>query len=100
MGPAVGPVAGPLEEHHQGHPVGEGELGEAMPLRVRRPADRARLHREVLGADEDPGRVREAYGDAIYDRLAAVKAKYDPDNVFHHNQNIGPREMTARTVAA
>ena len=52
-----------------------------------------------LGADEEPDRVREAYGDAVYDRLANVKAKYDPDNVFHHNQNIGPREMTARAVA-
>ena len=53
-----------------------------------------------LGADEEPDRVREAYGDAVYDRLAGVKARYDPDNVFHHNQNIGPREMQARTVAA
>jgi FAD binding domain/Berberine and berberine like len=52
-----------------------------------------------LGADEEPDRVREAYGDAIYDRLAGVKAKYDPSNLFHHNQNIGPREMKARTVA-
>jgi FAD/FMN-containing dehydrogenase len=43
-----------------------------------------------LGADEDPGRVREAYGDALYDRLVEVKTKYDPDNVFHHNQNIRP----------
>jgi FAD/FMN-containing dehydrogenase len=44
-----------------------------------------------LGGDEDPGRVREAYGDSVYDRLSGVKAKYDPDNVFHHNQNIRPR---------
>ncbi|HEX6016979.1 MAG TPA: FAD-binding oxidoreductase [Burkholderiaceae bacterium] len=43
-----------------------------------------------LGADEDPGRVREAYG-AVYDRLVDVKTTYDPDNVFHHNQNIRPR---------
>ena len=45
-----------------------------------------------LGADEEPERVREAYGDAVYDRLAGVKASYDPGNLFHHNQNIGPRE--------
>jgi FAD/FMN-containing dehydrogenase len=44
-----------------------------------------------LGGDEEPGRVREAYGDAVYDRLVDVKTRYDPDNVFHHNQNILPR---------
>ena len=43
-----------------------------------------------LGNDEDPGRVREAYGDSVHDRLVAVKATYDPDNLFHHNQNIRP----------
>jgi FAD/FMN-containing dehydrogenase len=44
-----------------------------------------------LGGDESPDRVREAYGKLVYDRLVEVKATYDPDNVFHHNQNIGPR---------
>jgi hypothetical protein len=44
-----------------------------------------------LGGDEDPGRVREAYGDSVYDRLVNVKTQYDPDNAFHHNQNIPPR---------
>jgi FAD/FMN-containing dehydrogenase len=43
-----------------------------------------------LGGDETPDRVREAYGDAVYDRLVDVKTTYDPDNVFHYNQNIRP----------
>jgi FAD/FMN-containing dehydrogenase len=44
-----------------------------------------------LAGDEAPGRIREAYGDSIYDRLTDVKSVYDPDNVFRHNQNIRPR---------
>jgi FAD/FMN-containing dehydrogenase len=47
-----------------------------------------------LGGDEEPDRVREAYGDAVYDRLVDVKTIYDPDNVFHHNQNIRPRSSS------
>jgi FAD/FMN-containing dehydrogenase len=43
-----------------------------------------------LGGDEHPDRVREAYGDSIYNRLVNVKTTYDPDNVLHHNQNIRP----------
>jgi len=39
-----------------------------------------------LGADE-PERIRTAYG-ANYDRLAAIKQHYDPDNFFHSNQNV------------
>lgn len=43
-----------------------------------------------LGSDDNASRVREAYGDRVYRRLAEVKAKYDPDNTFHHNKNIRP----------
>jgi FAD/FMN-containing dehydrogenase len=43
-----------------------------------------------LDSDDDASRVQEAYGDHIYRRLADVKAKYDPDNTFHHNKNIRP----------
>ena len=44
-----------------------------------------------LGAGEGTERIREAYGPGVYERLVEAKTKYDPGNVFHHNQNIRPR---------
>lgn len=39
--------------------------------------------------EEGEDLVQAAYGDN-YERLAGIKAKYDPDNFFHINQNIKP----------
>jgi FAD/FMN-containing dehydrogenase len=40
--------------------------------------------------DEGEQRVRAAYPARTWERLAAIKAKYDPENVFRVNQNIAP----------
>ena len=40
-------------------------------------------------ADEGEDRVRAAYG-ANFDRLSAIKRRYDPDNLFRSNRNIPP----------
>lgn len=42
-----------------------------------------------LGEAEDAGRVRSTYR-TTYERLAAVKRAYDPENFFRANQNIAP----------
>ena len=39
--------------------------------------------------EDEAGRIASAYGPA-YDRLVAIKTKYDPTNLFHMNQNIKP----------
>jgi hypothetical protein len=77
-------------------PEESGELGAAETawargfLEALEPHRAASVYVNFLDSDDDASRVREAYGDQIYRRLAAVKAKYDPDNAFHHNKNIRP----------
>jgi hypothetical protein len=41
-------------------------------------------------ADEGPQRIHDAYPGRTWDRLAAIKRRYDPDNLFHRNQNVPP----------
>jgi FAD/FMN-containing dehydrogenase len=40
--------------------------------------------------DEGANRVREAYGEATWKRLAGLKRHYDPGNIFQLNQNVPP----------
>jgi FAD/FMN-containing dehydrogenase len=56
----------------------------------------AALHQGDSGAyvnflsEEGEGRVRAAYPGSTWDRLRAIKARYDPTNLFRLNQNIPP----------
>jgi FAD/FMN-containing dehydrogenase len=76
-------------------PDESGELAAAETSWARGFLEALRPHRagvyvNFLDADDGSSRVREAYGDEIYRRLAEVKAEYDPDNAFHRNTNIRP----------
>jgi FAD/FMN-containing dehydrogenase len=51
---------------------------------------RAYLNFVALG-EEGEELVRASYGAANYERLVALKTKYDPTNLFRLNQNIKPR---------
>jgi FAD/FMN-containing dehydrogenase len=41
--------------------------------------------------DEGAPRVRAAYPSSTWQRLAAIKSRYDPSNLFRLNQNVAPR---------
>jgi FAD/FMN-containing dehydrogenase len=46
----------------------------------------------AIAADEGPARVRAAYGEELFTRLAEIKRRWDPDNVFRLNANIPPAQ--------
>jgi FAD/FMN-containing dehydrogenase len=53
------------------------------------PFSTGQVYLNFLG-DEGAARVKAAYGAARYERLVALKNKYDPTNLFRLNQNIKP----------
>src|SRR5215211_7151684 len=48
-----------------------------------------------INSDDREGRLRASYGEEKFERLVALKNKYDPDNVFALNQNIPPSLIPA-----
>jgi hypothetical protein len=60
------------------------DLASAM-----KPWTTGRAYLNFIG-DEGAGRVEAAFGPEKFARLQALKRKWDPENLFRHNQNIPP----------
>ncbi len=54
-----------------------------------KPWTTGRVYLNYIG-DEGLHRVESSFGEQKYARLQALKAEWDPDNLFRHNQNIKP----------
>jgi FAD/FMN-containing dehydrogenase len=80
------------------HPFGVWEGAENDARQIKWAKDSLAMMREYATGgiylnfigDEGQDRVRAAYGEKNYARLAGIKKTYDPDNIFHRNQNIKP----------
>ena len=83
--PVMAHVAAMYQEASDGEAHAAWAKGLAAKLSNGEPA----AYAGFIG-DEGEARVREAYPGATFERLARVKAQYDPDNVFRLNQNIPP----------
>jgi FAD/FMN-containing dehydrogenase len=68
---------------------------QALVDRLRPWATGAEVLNFIHGANTTVERVRAAYRPADYDRLAALKAVYDPHNTFRFNHNIPPAARQA-----
>jgi FAD/FMN-containing dehydrogenase len=62
------------------------EIATAM-----KPWATGRAYLNFLG-DEGAGRVEAAFGPEKFAKLQALKTKWDPTNLFRHNQNIPPKK--------
>jgi FAD/FMN-containing dehydrogenase len=74
----------PGPEDSERHIEWTREMDAAM-----RPWTDERVYLNFIG-DEGEERVRSGYGPEKYERLVELKNKYDPQNLFHLNQNIRP----------
>ena len=70
----------------------------ASRLRLDEAWDRLAHHFDGLylnfESDLRPERLRDAFPPATLERLRALKARYDPNNVFRDNFNIAPRRAS------
>ncbi len=79
-----GAVVGPDDAGYDEMRAVHNGLVDKRPALIARCANTA----DIMAVDE-ADRIRAAYG-PNWDRLVALKRRWDPDNVLHLNQNIDP----------
>jgi FAD/FMN-containing dehydrogenase len=67
-------------------------------FRAMQPFSMNSAYTNYLG-EETHERVKEVYGSNKYERLVAIKNRYDPTNLFRINQNIKPTISEAQDVS-
>jgi len=83
-----------------GDELAEAETAWARSLmETLRPWAAGKAPPNFINADEPAERLRASYGDEKFERLVALKDKYDPQNVFALNQNIPPSGGADELVA-
>ena len=86
----LGEEGATVYEHAEEAPVHQAWVtGFAAALRQDDPG----AYVNFLGDDSEAG-LRAAYPGSTWERLAAVKARYDPTNLFRRNHNIPPATGT------
>lgn len=99
-------VRPPSQPHHGGRRLVLGR--RRRPCRSARVGRRARAEYRPGGPGayvnflevEEESRIRQAYPGKTWDRLAAVKGRYDPTNLFRMNQIIPPAPLGKRSNRA
>jgi thioredoxin reductase len=88
LGSGVAGLAAALAAHE----LGLRPLVLEKASRLGQPYSTGGVYVNYLGREADEGteRIKAAYGPEKYQRLLALKNKYDPTNLFRLNQNIRP----------
>ena len=83
------PIMVTLIDHYEDASADGAELAWVETLHAALASESSGVYSNFLQS-EGEDRIREAYPVGTYDRLAAIKRRYDPANLFRMNQNILP----------